>query len=205
MDIIFSAFLYLSLSFLLSQTIWILWLRFFQRAIKKNSSSFLNNCKLIKQLSTTARSLFHSLALSPDDEEEERLLNVCCILNLDNMAALMTDGFSLLTGRGVSGWIRTDENWAKHDSKIKRMVPEPDSDPFVFPKEPFIRIGSVMSVTTPIVFKDGVSSICSLLLVSTTFELSPSSWDQCNQKLIVACSRSACTCTASCAGILHLF
>ncbi len=41
-----------------------------------------------------------------------------------------------------------DENLAEHDSKIKRMVPRSDLNPFLFPKELLNRIKLVVNVTT---------------------------------------------------------
>lgn len=56
----------------------------------------------------------------------------------------MTDRFSVLMKRGPSG-TGTDENWAEHDSEIKRMVPKCDSDPFVLPSEAFDAMRSVVN------------------------------------------------------------
>ncbi len=79
----------------------------------------------------------NKIACSATLEEGDRQLNVCSVLNLDSVAAVMTDSFSLL-----SGGMRTDENWAEHDSNIQTTVPKRHSDPFVLPKEPVSRIRS---------------------------------------------------------------
>ncbi len=73
----------------------------------------------------------------------------------------------------MSGWIRTDENWAEHDGKIKRTVPKRDLVPFVLPKEPFNRNGKLYTCLCQ------KETLCNSSLQSSKYE---------NHILLVACN-----------------